>query len=156
MDNSLFVQAYRKVCNAYNREGKPDQANFFYDQLRGFADADIPIAVESIIQLGKMPTLKEWQWAFYDARRKNRRAITSQYTGLCPSCGAGTIDRKVQPDDEWYELCTECGWKLPLFTVAEWVARNGFEGMTMLQIGEKLREERKERGISRWSPEDCR
>jgi hypothetical protein len=156
MDSVRFTEAYRKVCNSYNREGKQDQANFFYEQLQSFSDADIPIAIESIIQLGKMPTLKEWQWAFYDARRKNRRAITSQYTGTCPKCGSGTVDRKLPTDDEWYELCTACVWKQRLYTLDEWKIRNGYEGKTMLEISQILRDEMKERGISRWSAEDCR
>lgn len=140
MDNVLFTQAYRKVCNAYNREGKPDQANFFYDQLQGFSDSDIPIAVGSIIQLGKMPTLKEWQWAFYDAKRKNRNSITSQSIGTCPTCGAGTSDRKIQPEDEWFETCTSCTWKSPLYTWEEWKIRNGLEGKTMLEISKMVRD----------------
>lgn len=88
MNNGLFVEAYRKVCNAYNRESKPDQAQFFFNELNWFGDECVPIAVEALIELGKIPNLKDWKAAFYDARRKTSKVdVAVDKPDKCPRCG---------------------------------------------------------------------
>lgn len=140
INNYLFTDAVTKVSLAFNRELKKEQAQFLYDQLKNFNDEDVQGAVESLLDGQRLPSLKDWKVALTESHRKNRKDSPIPF-GHCPKCEADTISTKCD-DDEWYEICTKCDYKEIFYTFSEWKALHGYDGLSILDIANKLRMDR--------------
>lgn len=151
LDLKLFSESMKRMYLLFDRTLNVEQIDAFYDKLKYNPTTSLTNAEQKIVSDAKrFPTIGDWVSAFKTVKTSS----SPQPTGICPKCRGGTYDRKLS-DDEHYEICHSCGWKLILYTASEWIAKNGFEGKTMLEISEILRQQRVERGISRWDWSNC-